>query len=484
MRAFLVCFLLSSTLAWAQSKVAVVKMLRGEATVTAEGKASKLAQDAWIPSGAIVKTAEKSFVRLVFIDKSQMNIGPNSEMKIEQFGGGDSGVIDLVKGKIRSQVSKDYLQQKDKDKSKLFIKTPNAVMGVRGTDFLISTNGVNSSTVLFEGEVLFNKYEEGRIPSANDVTDRLEAVVDRGVRMMPGEFSVVEANRPNPTVPSLLNVQQVETLEKNQEFTEAANGETARAGKSVVPNGLSGAVVANTSSELSKELEQSGVVPAAGDSPAKVDAETAKGFVSDTSVKPTNGSLLHVDSGVVIAPPKDAVFDANTGTFIPPASTGAVANDGSFVPPSGMAITEKGEVLAKVGNEIVKLDKLSPVSGEGATFGDAAAVVVKIQAPPVGSAPATGSAPGGATSTAPKLDSKSAAVLMESTSQTTNIVVTGPKGEPQSVFPGQQPGGTLLDGKATIEAPTLCATCAFKPGASDLIKESTRVNIGTGVADP
>ena len=34
----------------------------------------------------------------------------NSEMKIESFSGKDSGVIDLVKGKIRSQVTKDYLQ--------------------------------------------------------------------------------------------------------------------------------------------------------------------------------------------------------------------------------------------------------------------------------------------------------------------------------------------------------------------------------------
>ncbi len=173
----------------AQSKVAVVKMLRGQVSVVLNGKSTALAAEEWVPSGAVVKTADKSFVRLVFIDKSQMNIGPNSEMKIEQFGGGDAGVIDLVKGKIRSQVSKDYLQQKDKEKSKMFIKTPNAVMGIRGTDFLISTNGYNSSAVLFEGEVVFNKVENAAMREIN--TDALEAAVDRGVRIFPGEFSEI-----------------------------------------------------------------------------------------------------------------------------------------------------------------------------------------------------------------------------------------------------------------------------------------------------
>ena len=214
MRIFMLCFLLTTSLAWAQSKVAQVKMLRGEASLKNGGK---LVQDQWVSSGVVIVTAEKSFVRLMFIDKSQMNIGPNSEMKIEQFGGGDAGVIDLVKGKIRSQVSKDYLQQKDKDKSKMFIKTPNAVMGIRGTDFMISTNGINTSAVLFEGEVVFEKMSPSEARGIN--TDRLEAVVDRGVRIMPGEFSVVDASRPNPTVPTLLNVQQMENLEKNQDFS-------------------------------------------------------------------------------------------------------------------------------------------------------------------------------------------------------------------------------------------------------------------------
>src|SRR6476619_7588686 len=122
---FLILIALTTT-AWAQKKVAVVKLLKGDVDILTLGKTSKLKVEDWVEDGSVVKTAEKSFVKLVFIDKSQMNIGPSSEMKIEKFGDKDSGVIDLVKGKIRSQVTKDYLQM-DRNKSKLFIKTPNAV---------------------------------------------------------------------------------------------------------------------------------------------------------------------------------------------------------------------------------------------------------------------------------------------------------------------------------------------------------------------
>jgi hypothetical protein len=473
MRIFIICLMLTTSVAWAQSKVAQVKMLRGEASLKGGGK---LVQDQWVSSGVVIVTAEKSFVRLMFIDKSQMNIGPNSEMKIEQFGGGDAGVIDLVKGKIRSQVSKDYLQQKDKDKSKMFIKTPNAVMGIRGTDFMISTNGVNTSAVLFEGEVVFEKLAPSDARGIN--TDRLEAVVDRGVRIMPGEFSVVEAARPNPTVPSLLNVQQVETLEKNQDFSESAATDVSKATKSIVPGGLSGATISNTSTVLNKELEQTGVSVVA-DAPVKVDAESAKGFAREENVKPTSGSFLHVDSGVVIAPPKDAVFDSNSGTYIAPSSTGAVDKSGSFVAPTGMAITDKGEVFAKVGNEIVKLDRLSPVAGQGATFGDVASAIGKTQPEPVaGSAPAAvGSTDGKAPPSKGTVSSAVATTIAQATSTDNFKAPPPPPGSP-----GPVPVFNPQDGKAAIEAPTLCPACAIRPGAPDS-RDTSNVNLGTTVRD-
>ncbi|MFY7992891.1 MAG: FecR family protein [Bacteriovoracaceae bacterium] len=327
--------------AFAGKKVAVVKMLRGEVNVLTLGKTSKLNVNDQVEDGSVIKTGEKSFAKIVFTDQSQMNIGPVSEMKIEKFSGDDSGVIDLVKGKIRSQVTKDYLQMKDKDKSKLFIKTPNAVMGVRGTDFMISTNGQNTATVLFEGEIVFNKLDNKQ----GLTSDRLEAIVDAGVRMQPGEFSVVERARPEPTIPSVLNVQQLEVLEKNQNFEsdrapQAAVEEVPQT--SVVPGGLSGQAVSNNPDALKQEIAQVG---AATDGAKSASTSNAEGYVQGDKVKPANGSFVHVESGIIIPPGPGAVLDKNTNTYIPNPEMGKVGNDGSYLPPKNVEITNDGKIL-------------------------------------------------------------------------------------------------------------------------------------------
>lgn len=165
------CLLIFLSLPAFASKVAIVKIVRGTVTNYVAGKPFTIKAEDWVENGSIIKTSDKSFVKLIFTDKSQMNIGPNSLMRIQNFTGKDSGIIDLVKGKVRTQVSKDYLQI-DKHKSKLFFKTQNAVLGVRGTDFMISTNGKNTATVLFEGEIAFNKYNGAK----NLSSDNLEAI--------------------------------------------------------------------------------------------------------------------------------------------------------------------------------------------------------------------------------------------------------------------------------------------------------------------
>ncbi len=438
MKCLLVIFLIISSIsAWAQKGVAVVKRLRGEVTMKDQGKVIKLKEEDWLHSGVTVFTGDKSFVRITFTDKSQMNIGPNSEMKIEQFGTGDAGVLDLVKGKIRSQVSKDYLGQKDKDKSKLFIKTPNAVMGIRGTDFLISTNGINSSAVLFEGEVVFNKVDNAAMREIS--TNALESMVDRGVRIFPGEFSVVEANRPIPTVPSLMNVQQIETLEKNQDFSQErapSDQGSANSGKSVVPAGLSGTAVSSNSNALDKELKQKGIEGVG--SKEKSDINVARGFKDGQKVKPTNGSFLHVDSGTVIAPSKDAVYDSNTNTFVSDAKSGTVGGDGSYIPPKNVTITDSGKILASVQGQIVQINDSSMIMGDTSLSN----VITTISAP-------------------------SSTTIVNGTIVTNSTTTT-----------------TQTSTSLTQEAPTLCATCAIVPSSGAITPTSSNVQLNTGVGDP
>lgn len=113
--------------------VAKVVLLKGQVKAKlSNGSVVDVVADQIFLEGAVLQTAEKSFVKLIFIDKSQMNLGPNSQMVINSFPKKRPGIITLVKGQIRSQVTKDYMEMDDKNKSKLYIKTKTAAMGIRG----------------------------------------------------------------------------------------------------------------------------------------------------------------------------------------------------------------------------------------------------------------------------------------------------------------------------------------------------------------
>ncbi len=355
-------FAFLSVNALAGKNVALVKILRGKAEMHVLGKKVELKMEDWVQEDSVIKTLDKSFVKLVFLDKSQMNVGPDSEMKIEKFDGKEAGVIDFVKGKIRSHVTKDYLQIKDHDKSKLFIKTKNAVMGVRGTDFMVTTNGASTATVLFEGEIVFNNLTEfSGLTSA-----KLETIVDNGVKIMPGEFSVVDPSRPEPTIPSVLNIKQLETLEGNQNFesdrSPSSTNAAAEPTASVVPDGLSGEAVSNSSDTLKAEVSQIGQVEAA---PVTA-ASDAQGFASGDTVKPANGSFLHLESGTIIPPAANSIFDANTNSFLPAPGNGKVDASGNFQPPANVAITNDGKIMMNVSLpsgevKVVEVAKPAPV---------------------------------------------------------------------------------------------------------------------------
>lgn len=145
--------------AWAQ----IVK-LRG--SVTYNGQAVKQSQK--IKVSGLLKTGKKSFVKILI---SQWNnsivLGPNSEMDMQMGLKPDkkshSHLYTFKNGICR------WVSGKGK-KGKGKIKTPNAILGVRGTDFVLQANAVlgESEIVLLDGAVMFsdkNNRANGRLVS-------------------------------------------------------------------------------------------------------------------------------------------------------------------------------------------------------------------------------------------------------------------------------------------------------------------------------
>ncbi len=106
-----------------------------------------------VGNGNIVQTGHESKVRIVFKNGDQYNVasGTAYEVAWKKSVGKKKGssIINLMRGQIRAVVSKKG------PRNNLKVKTRYASMGVRGTDFYVSTKGASGSTKVsvLRGEV-------------------------------------------------------------------------------------------------------------------------------------------------------------------------------------------------------------------------------------------------------------------------------------------------------------------------------------------
>jgi len=118
-----------------------VKVSKGEVQIERDGKRFPAPVGATIQARDTVKTGPDGSVGITFQDNSLLSAGPNSELVIERFvfdstthkGEFDTalkkGTLAVVSGKIVKQ-SPEAMR----------VKTPAAIMGVRGTEFVVKVD--------------------------------------------------------------------------------------------------------------------------------------------------------------------------------------------------------------------------------------------------------------------------------------------------------------------------------------------------------
>lgn len=154
---FLFSVILTST-AWAQEMSGVMMVVKGDIKVTsakdAKTEAAKIGKKVF--AGDTIVAGADSRAKIVMSDKNILNISPDSKVIIEKYtsdakSDAKNVEIKVEYGKVRAQVEQKY----DGEKSKFNIKTPTAVAGVRGTDFVTSFNRETrqSAIVTFSGMV-------------------------------------------------------------------------------------------------------------------------------------------------------------------------------------------------------------------------------------------------------------------------------------------------------------------------------------------
>jgi hypothetical protein len=116
----------------------LVKVSRGAAWIERAGSRQPATVGARVQESDVIRTGLDGSVGITFADDSRLSIGPNSALVIERFtfdptthrGSFESslriGTLSAVSGRLTRQ-SPDAMK----------VRTPGAILGVRGTEFLV-----------------------------------------------------------------------------------------------------------------------------------------------------------------------------------------------------------------------------------------------------------------------------------------------------------------------------------------------------------
>jgi hypothetical protein len=139
----LVVALSVTTIATAEDSTGMVVASRGEVIAMSNGGSRELKQGDFIYISDEIMTTNRSFVVLQFEDGAKVTVRPDSTMIIEQYvyngNAGDEAELNLVSGGLR--VITGAMAKSNPENYK--VRTPVALMGVRGTEFSIVLCGDN-----------------------------------------------------------------------------------------------------------------------------------------------------------------------------------------------------------------------------------------------------------------------------------------------------------------------------------------------------
>ena len=133
-----------STHAWADN-VAQIKVSRGAVHIERGGQRLPAEVGAKLQVSDVVVTGADGSVGILFGDASLLSAGPNSVLAIDKFlfdSTTNQGAFEtsLKKGTLAAVSGKIAKQSPETVK----VKTPAAVLGVRGTEFLVRTDGASN----------------------------------------------------------------------------------------------------------------------------------------------------------------------------------------------------------------------------------------------------------------------------------------------------------------------------------------------------
>lgn len=136
----------------AQEHIGSTALAHNDVTRDLAGASAPLVAGDSVFRNEVVRTGADSTAKLIFLDSTNLGVGPVSSVKLDQFvyvgeSNGQKMTVNLAKGVFRFTTGA-------LDKKAYEIQTPTAVIGVRGTVLDIGVQGVQSKVTLVEGQAL------------------------------------------------------------------------------------------------------------------------------------------------------------------------------------------------------------------------------------------------------------------------------------------------------------------------------------------
>lgn len=266
------------------------RVVKGDVTYKKNGtkKFKKARINKKVCQGDMIKTGDASRAKVVMADKNELNISPSTELLIEVYKDNKKAVLNVLNGKVRSNVKQKY---QDNKQSHYRIKTKSAVAGVRGTEFLAGYDRATnrSQVVTFEGEVALVRVEGGRVVSQ--------------VSVRAGQFSTANLGA-DPTPPRQMPTQELVNLDQDSSIIEP-------------PRGVSGGPSVDLDSDIDSE-QDNGFDSEGAESPDNNSPENeAAPEGADNSLDSSSPNMMD-DSASGSGRERDVASTDNPDDFLPP----------------------------------------------------------------------------------------------------------------------------------------------------------------------
>ena len=305
---------LCSEAALAEKMYGLFMVVKGSVQVqSGAGAAADVKVGSKIFEGDTVISGPDARAKIVMSDRNTININPETKMKIEKYvndstSGQKAVSLNLIEGKVRNNVEQTY----DGTKSTFQIKTPTAVAGVRGTQFLATFNKTTQVTgvVTFKGSVT--------LASINPAGQ----ILGKPVVITKGKSSETAPNKP-AAAPAPVPKDTIKKIDGESSVSLKSTSSGTSATASTSPGGgssTSGSSGSSGNSSSSNGSSQPGPASVGGPGLAGTSAGVGSGSMIDAKDLDV-GMAKGISAASAAAPPPPPLALLITPPSAPPTST-------------------------------------------------------------------------------------------------------------------------------------------------------------------